>query len=71
MHIETLSINLRNILIFQLLAALTIAANAPIIHRELLRIWNWFKTPLLQLKSPKTNHRSHKFWEVDMTKFEP
>jgi hypothetical protein len=71
MHIETLTITLRNILLLQLLTALTIASKAPLIHRELLRIWRWFKTPLLLLKSHKTNHRSHKFWEIDMTKFEP
>ncbi len=30
-----------------------------------------FNTPLFQKKPTKTNHRSGKFWEIDMTNFEP
>jgi hypothetical protein len=74
MHIETPEIiNLRNILFFQLFAVLAFARaeNAPVIHRELLRIWKTLKTPLLPIKSTRTNHSSNKFWEIDMTKFEP
>jgi hypothetical protein len=71
MYIETITTNIRNILLFQLMAALTIAGNVPVIHRELLRIWKTLKAPFLPIKSTKTNHRSNKFWEIDMTKFEP
>jgi len=70
MHIQTLAIY---ILFFQLLVALsyTQSVNALVIHHDLLRIWKRLKTPFLQLKSTKTNHMSNKFWEIDMTKFEP
>jgi hypothetical protein len=73
MHIETLAITLRNILLFQLLVVLAFACagNTLVIHQELLRIWKTLRAPLLQIKSAMTNHASHKFWEIDMTKFEP
>lgn len=70
MHIETHAINA---LFFQLLVALAYAhaVNAPLNHHDLLRIWKKFKAPFPPLKSTKTNHMSNKFWEIDMTKFEP
>lgn len=71
MQIEMLAINLRNLLFFQLLAILVLACDAPIIHRELLRIWKTLNTTLVRIKSYKTNHASNRFWEIDMTKFEP
>ncbi len=71
MHIEILTINLRNILLFQLLVVLAFAGNAPVIHQELLRIWKTLKAPFLHIRSTRTNHKSNKFWEIDMTKFEP
>jgi hypothetical protein len=73
MHIETLAINLRNIVFFPLLAAIAFACagNALIIHQELLRIWKTLRAPFLPIKSTMTNHASNKFREIDMTKFEP
>jgi len=71
MHIEIHAINLRNILLFQLLAVLIVAGNAPVIQQELLKIWKRLNTPLYSKKSAGTNHKSNKFWEIDMTKFEP
>jgi|GEM_PF-3822296 len=71
MHIEIFAINLRNILLFQLLVALALAGNVPVVQQELLKIWNRLNTPLLPKKSSRTNHKSNKFWEIDMTKFEP
>jgi hypothetical protein len=71
MNTELIAINLRNILLLQLLVVLSIALNIPIIHRDLLRFWNTLKAPFLMIKSTKTNHPSNKFWEIDMTKFEP
>ena len=71
MHIEIISINLRNILLFQLLAILAITGNAPVVQQELLRIWKMLKAPFILIKSTKTNHPSNKFWEIDITKLEP
>ncbi len=74
MHIEAPAIiYLRNSLFFQLLAVLAFsrAETAPIIHRELLKLWKTLNTPLLPIKSSRTNHSSNKFWEIDMTKLEP
>jgi hypothetical protein len=64
-------IALRNVLLVQLLTALTLAGNSPRLQQELLRIWKTLKTPLLRKKPNKPNHKSGKFWEIDMTDFEP
>ncbi len=61
----------RNMLLVQLLMALAFAGNSPRIQQELLRIWKTLSTPLLSKKPIKPNHKSGKFWEIDMTDFEP
>jgi len=71
MNTEILAINLRNILLFQLIVAFAFAESSPAVHHELFRIWKRLKVPLLLIKPNKTNHPSNKFWEIDMTKFEP
>jgi hypothetical protein len=71
MNTELLTINLRNILLFQLIVALAFADNAPVVHHELFRIWKRLKAPFLLIKSNTTNNPSNKFWEIDMTKLEP
>jgi hypothetical protein len=71
MHIDLMYLNLRNILAIQLLAVLTLVGNSPVVQRELIKIWKALNTPLLPKKPTKPNHRSGKFWEIDMTDFEP
>jgi len=50
---------------------LTFAVNSPRLQQELLRIWKTLNAPLLRKKPVKPNHKSGKFWEIDMTDFEP
>ena len=71
MHPDVIMIELRNILLVQLLMGLTLAGNAPRLQQELLRIWKTLKAPLLSKKPIKPNHKSGKFWEIDMSDFEP
>lgn len=71
MSIELITLNLRNILALNLLVLLTLAGSEPLVQRELLKIWNILNHPLLPKKTSGTNHKSNKFWEIDMTKFEP
>jgi hypothetical protein len=71
MHVDTVTLTLRNILFFQLLAVSVLAGSAPAVQQELLKIWKTLNTPLLPTRSSRTNHKSNKFWEIDMTKFEP
>ncbi len=71
MNSEILAINFRNMLIFQLLLVLAFTGSTTMFHRELIRIWRTLKAPFLPLRSTRTNHKSNKFWEIDMTKFEP
>jgi hypothetical protein len=72
MHIDIITATLRNILLFQLVAVLALAGNTPVVQQELLfKIWETLNTPLLPKRPARTNHKSNKFWEIDMTKFEP
>ncbi len=71
MHIEIFAINLRNIFLVQLVVVLTLAGNESMVQQELLKIWRMLNTPLLPKKPSETNHKSNKFWEIDLTKFEP
>ena len=70
MSIELITLNFRNILAFQLLVMLVLAGNETVVQQELSTLWKRL-TILLHPKPAKTNHRSDKFWEIDMTKFEP
>ena len=71
MNTEIFAINSRNMLLFQLLIVLAFAGNTAVFHQELLRIWKTLKIPFLPLRPTRTNHKANKFWEIDMTKFEP
>jgi len=71
MHTYILVINLRNMLLIQLLLVLAFAGNTAVVHKELLRIWKTLKVPFIAPRPNRTNHKSNKFWEIDMTKFEP
>lgn len=71
MFSDPIFLTLRNILVFQMLVTLTFAVNSPIVQWQLLKIWKTLNAPLFQKKPSKTNHRSGKFWEIDMTNFEP
>lgn len=71
MHADIITLALRNTLLFALMTFLLLIANAPVFQQELLKIWKTLNTPLLPKRSAATNHKSNKFWEIDMTKFEP
>ena len=71
MHIDLITIGLRNILAFQLVAIIAFAGETPFFQQKLLRLWKTLNTPLLPKQQTGTNHKSNKFWEIDMTKFEP
>lgn len=71
MHADITMLALRNTLVFTLMAAMLLARNVPVVQQELLRIWKTLNSPLLPKRSSGTNHKSNKFWEIDMTKFEP
>ncbi len=71
MSVDLITVNFRNLFTLQMLVVLTLAGNEPAVQRELLKIWKRLNTPLLPNKPAGTNHKSNKFWEIDMTKFEP
>jgi len=59
---------LRNILLVQLVLAAAVPESTLRLHRALLKLWQGLKAPVrLQKKQVKKN----RFWEIDMTKFEP
>jgi hypothetical protein len=65
-----LTLALRNVLLLQFLVILLLPEHAAVaVHRHLLRAWRSLHAPFLEKK-----HRLKKgsrFWEIDMTKFEP
>lgn len=71
MSVDLISVCLRNLVAFQLLVVLALAGGTPVLHQELLKIWKTLNTPLFPRQSGKTNHKSNKFWEIDLTKLEP
>jgi len=60
------SILLRNILLLQLLTIVIVPDCAFGIQKKLLKLWKSIITPV---KIPPD--KRGKFWEIDMTKFEP
>ena len=71
MHPDAAFMVIRNILLVHVLTALTIRCNDRLFEQALLRLWKTLNRPLLPKKTGKTNHQSGKFWEIDMTNFEP
>ncbi len=63
------SFNMRNILLLQLLTLFVARDSACLVRQKLSRTWK----SLTSLLSKKTaaDGKKGKFWEIDMTKFEP
>ncbi len=65
-----ISFGIRNILLLQLLTLVVAKDAVSQLCQRLLKFWKSLKTPLLSRKPPH-QRKKEKFWEVDMTKFEP
>ena len=66
---HALYLALRNALLLQFLVILMVPDHAAAaVHRHLLRAWRSLHAPFLEKKPPRKGSR---FWEIDMTKFEP
>lgn len=63
-------IGIRNILLVQMLMIVLVPGYALQVRRELVKIWKTLKTPILPKKMGSLK-KSGKFWEIDLTKFEP
>jgi hypothetical protein len=64
------SIVIRNILLLHLLTLVVVPGYAFQVHQNLLKIWKSLNTPIL-LKKTTDKAKKERFWEIDMTKFEP
>ncbi len=65
------NITLCYVLILQLVI-LSVSATMPALYpQEFLRIWHTLKITFLPKAIKKAGIRKNKFWEIDMTKFEP
>jgi hypothetical protein len=64
------SLVIRTVLLFQLLTILLVPDYAFQVHQKLLKIARLLNTPVLT-KKPSDKKKKQKFWEIDMTKFEP
>jgi len=67
---DALMIFIRNILFISLAIALTDSVKPVLVHHDLLKLLNALKTRL-SLKKSAARKEHGKFWEIDMTKFEP
>jgi len=65
-----ISFSMRNILLLQLLTFVVVKDSAFQMCHKLLKVWKSLKDLLLAWK-PSGQGKREKFWEVDMTKFEP
>ncbi len=65
---HNMSIDIRNILLAQVLLIVTVPGFALQIRRHLIRLWKIMTTPFVISRSRPVRN---KFWEIDMTKFEP
>lgn len=71
MQTDIFMVMLRNIILAHMLFLIATSGSMVIGQQELIKIWHKLKSPLMMIKSKKTNHKTNKFWEIDMTKFEP
>jgi hypothetical protein len=69
MIVHGMSIGIRNILLIQLVIVLMVPDHAVLVRQELIRIWKSINAPLLRKK--ETRKKGSRFWEIDMTAFEP
>ncbi|MGE5172473.1 MAG: hypothetical protein ACM3MD_01455 [Betaproteobacteria bacterium] len=67
---DEITFSIRNVLLLQLLALVVAPDYAFQVHQKLLKIWKSLNTPMLP-KKPAGPKKREKFWEIDMTKFEP
>ncbi len=65
-----ISFNLRNILLLQLLTLVVVKDSSFQLCQNLLKVWKSLKALLAAWRPSGPGNRG-KFWEVDMTKFEP
>jgi hypothetical protein len=63
-----LLLGIRNLLLVHLMIAASIPEQTARLQYGVLRMW---KTLTTRPVSKRSNSRTKKFWEIDMTKFEP
>jgi hypothetical protein len=69
MFSHDLIIGIRNILLLQLVMIVMMPGHLLLVRQELIKIWKSINTPFYQKRA--TPKKRSKFWEIDMTKFEP
>ncbi len=65
-----ISFSIRNVLLLQLLTLVVVRDSAFQLFQKLSRTWKSLKALLLAWK-PSGRVNRGKFWEIDLTKFEP
>ncbi len=67
---DEMMFSIRNILLLQLLTLVAAPDYAFQARRRLLKIWKSLNAPMFP-KKPIGQKKRERFWEIDMTKFEP
>lgn len=63
-------IGIRNLLLAQMLMIVLVPGYALQVRQELAKLWKTLKTPVLPKKADRLK-KAGRFWEIDLTKFEP
>jgi hypothetical protein len=63
-------ITVRNILLVHLIIMTMAPEKVVLVRQEILKFWKELRIPLFPKTAKKPDNRG-KFWEIDMTKFEP
>lgn len=69
MFSHDLIIGIRNIMLVQLGMIVMMPGHLLLVRQKLIRIWKSINAPFHQKR--ETPKKRSKFWEIDMTKFEP
>jgi hypothetical protein len=67
---DALAVTARNILLLHVAFLITAPEKAVLVRQEVLKFWRVLRAPLFPKTAKRTVNRG-KFWEIDMTKFEP
>jgi hypothetical protein len=62
-------IGIRNIVLMQMAMIVLVPGHLLLVRQELLRIWRSINSPFLHKREDRK--KTNRFWEIDMSDFEP
>jgi hypothetical protein len=71
MNSDIFIVSIRNILLFQMIVMTLYLGKALSGGLEFLSVWRFLRKPFLPNTVKEAEKGKNRFWEIDMTKFEP